>query len=375
MNEIKQVIILAAGRSRRMEHLSKNEPKCMFKYNDERIIERLVRQIKENGVKKIVITIGYKANLLRKIFENDDCVELVENKLYEEDINIYSMKLALEKIDGPCVIFEADTIMEDSLVKYVLGSDFENKSVWFTKGKFRNPQYGGILKSDKYGKITDIRIIPTYQEKYSGYSKLSGLMRVSANEIDLFKQLINKYSQSTIKQYFLTPWIENLKLLPCEEADISHFVFFTFNKPDEYYQMINNKIDNLKKCPEYEFVDVEKLKEIEDHDEKRAEELKDKIITEDVWTYPLIVEKKYFCVLDGHHRLQVAKKLKLKRVPAILVDYNDIDVWSLRKEYKINQNAVYKKVINNNEIYPYKTVKHKYPFKVSNIRVSLEELK
>lgn len=375
MNEIKQVIILAAGRSRRMEHLSKNEPKCMFKYNDERIIERLVRQIKENGVKKIVITIGYKANLLRKIFENDDCVELVENKLYEEDINIYSMKLALEKIDGPCVIFEADTIMEDSLVKYVLGSDFENKSVWFTKGKFRNPQYGGILKSDKYGKITDIRIIPTYQEKYSGYSKLSGLMRVSANEIDLFKLLINKYSQSTIKQYFLTPWIENLKLLPCEEADISHFVFFTFNKPDEYYQMINNKIDNLKKCPEYEFVDVEKLKEIEDHDEKRAEELKNKIITEDVWTYPLIVEKKYFCVLDGHHRLQVAKKLKLKRVPAILVDYNDIDVWSLRKEYKINQNAVYKKVINNNEIYPYKTVKHKYPFKVSNIRVSLEELK
>ena len=117
MNEINQVIILAAGRSRRMEHLSKRVPKCLLKYNDEIILSRLVRQIKSLGVKKIVITIGYRADIMKKLFENDENIILVENKLYEEDVNIQSMNLALSKIDGPCAIFEADTIMEDDLVK------------------------------------------------------------------------------------------------------------------------------------------------------------------------------------------------------------------------------------------------------------------
>ncbi len=154
MNEIKEVILLAAGRSRRMEHLSNKEPKCLLYYENERILSRLVRQLKENGIKKIVITIGYKANVIREIFKDDASVVLVENKMYEEDVNIYSMKLALTQIDGSCAIFEADTIMEDALVKYVVGSDFEGKSVWFTRGKFKNTQYGAIAHSDKYGNIS-----------------------------------------------------------------------------------------------------------------------------------------------------------------------------------------------------------------------------
>lgn len=375
MNEIDQVIILAAGRSRRMESLSANQPKCMFDYNGEPVIARLVRQIKANGIKKIVITVGYKANLIKKLFENDNNVVIVENKMYDEDVNIYSMKLALSKIDGPCVIFEADTIMEDDLVKYVLGSDFENKSVWFTKGKFVSPQYGGILKSDKYGKITDINIIPVYQDKYKNYSKLSGLMRISKNEINLFKDLVNRYAESTIKQYYLIPWIENLKQLPCEEADISHFVFFTFNKPEEYYQVLNKQIDLKQDSPDYDLVDVAKLKPIEDYDNSRANELLEKIEKEQIWTVPLIIEEKNYMILDGHHRYQVAKKLGLKKVPAIIVKYEDVNVWSLRKEYKVSPKLVAKKVIDEKSIFPYKTVKHKYNFTVPNIKIALKDLK
>ncbi len=364
MNEIEQVIILAAGRSRRMEHLSKSKPKCLLEYNEEIILCRLIRQIKSYGIKKIVVTIGYRADLMKQLFKNDEDVILVENKLYEEDVNIQSMNLALSKIDGPCVIFEADTLMEDDLVKYVLGSDFEGKSVWFTKGKFVNPQYGGILKSDKYGNVTDIKIIPTYQSNYEDYSKLSGLMRIGKNEIETFKQLVSKYAKSTIKQYYLVPWIENLELLKCEEADISQFEFFTFNKPEEYYQVINRKIGVLQDTPPVEYIDIEKLKPIENFDINRVNELEEKIKKDKYWTVPLIVENKYNMILDGHHRFEVAKRLKLKRVPAIIVDYNDIMVWSLRKEIKVSQSIVKRKVINQKSIYPYKTVKHKYNFNI-----------
>ena len=72
LNEIREAVILAAGRSRRMEHLSRKLPKCLLPYRGERILQRLVRQIKACGVEKIVITIGYKADAMREIFGDDE---------------------------------------------------------------------------------------------------------------------------------------------------------------------------------------------------------------------------------------------------------------------------------------------------------------
>jgi bifunctional N-acetylglucosamine-1-phosphate-uridyltransferase/glucosamine-1-phosphate-acetyltransferase GlmU-like protein len=95
--------------------------------------------------------------------------------------------------------------MEDALVKYVVGSDFENKSVWFTRGKFKSTQYGAIINSNKYGDVTDLKIVASFQEKYKNYTKVTGLMRVSRNELHLFKSLVNTYSKNTIKEYYLTP--------------------------------------------------------------------------------------------------------------------------------------------------------------------------
>lgn len=373
LNEICEAVILAAGRSRRMEHLSRKLPKCLLPYKGERILQRLVRQIKACGVKKIVITIGYRADVMREIFADDPQVLLVENKQYEEDVNIYSMSLALQNISGPCAIFEADTIMEDSLVQYVLGADFEGKSVWFTRGKFNETQYGGILHSDKFGNVNDVKIVPGWQQKYKRYEKLSGLMRVGPAEVELFTALINKYARTTLKQYYLNAWIENIKLLPSIGADISAFRFFTFNKPDEYYQVQNAEVDAWIDAPELKNLSVDVLRHIECFDEDRARALQKKIIQEGVWTRPLIVEKKHNLVLDGQHRLVCAKALGLAVVPCLLVDYEDVAVWSLRKEYRVSARAVLRKV-NNGEIYPYKTVKHKYNFLVPELNISLAEL-
>ena len=375
LNEIKEVIILAAGRSRRMEQLSRREPKCLLPYKGERVLERLVRQIKENGAERIYITTGYCANKISDIFKDDQTVETIENKYYEEDVNILSMSLAVSRVNGPVAIFEADTIMEDALVKYVMGSDFEGKSVWFTRGQFNPSQYGGILKSDKYGKIKDIRIVSAYNDRFKGYSKLSGIMRVGGNEIELFKALVNKYARTTIKQYFLNAWIENIRLLNGYEADISHFRFFTFNKPEEYYQVQNTDIDTKQSDVKVELVDVSSLHGIEEHDPARADILQEKILEEGHWTVPVIITSYGHMVLDGQHRLEVANRLRLSRIPAIVVDYNDVDVWSLRKEIPVNQKKVERKVLIEKVIYPYKTVKHKFNFDIPIIDYSLPDLR
>ncbi|MCR4636250.1 MAG: NTP transferase domain-containing protein [Butyrivibrio sp.] len=376
LNEIKQVVILAAGRSRRMEELSNNEPKCLLPYKGERVIERLVRQLRQNNIHNIVITTGYRADLMSKLFKDDQDVCLVENKLYEEDVNIYSLHLAMNKIDGPCVIFEADTILEDDLVKYVVGSDFEGKSVWFTRGRFMESQYGGILHSDEKGNINDIKIVSAFHSAYKDYMKLTGVMRVGANELNLFKTLLGKYAKTTLKQYFLNAWIENLPMLPCIEADISMFDFFTFNKPDEYYQIQGKEIGYKCEAPKVELIPTDSLKHIEAFDEERVNKLQSEIETCGIWKMPLIVEKNWNLVLDGQHRLEVAKNMNLKKVPAILVDYLDVKIWSLRKEIPVSVETVRKRVIQDNDIFPFKTVKHKFQFWVPNdLEIKLEELR
>ena len=375
LNEVKQVVILAAGRSRRMEQLSRKEPKCLLPYKGERVLERLVRQIKANGVEHIYITTGYRADKIGELFKDDPIVTTIENKYYEEDVNILSMSLAISHVDGPVAIFEADTIMEDALVKYVLGSDFEGKSVWFTRGAFNESQYGGILKSDKYGQVTDIRIVSAYNEKYKSYSKLTGIMRVSGNEIELFRALVNKYAKTTVKQYFLNAWIENLRLLPCYEASIKQFNFFTFNKPEEYYQVQSTDVDEQQIVGNVQMVDVQQLHSIEEFDPERVECLQKEILAEGLWTVPVIIAKGTNLVLDGQHRTEVAKRLGLRHIPAILVDYDDLTVWSLRKEIKVSQRLVEKKVLKDKTIYPYKTVKHKFNFDIPDIEIPVEKLR
>ena len=54
-------IILAAGMGKRMGNLTKNKPKCFLEINGVPLIERLIKQLRNFGVKDISIVTGYKS--------------------------------------------------------------------------------------------------------------------------------------------------------------------------------------------------------------------------------------------------------------------------------------------------------------------------
>jgi L-serine kinase (ADP) len=377
MQEIKTVIVLAAGSSRRMGELTKNAPKSLLQYRDQSILKRLMQQLKKSNVEKVILVIGYLKDKIKAELQNIEGIEIqfVENDLYDQDVNIYSMKLALDAVNESVVIFEADTVMEDALVTYVTGSDFEGKSVWFTNGRFNSTQYGGILNSDKFGNITNIKIVPEYKDEYSNYSKLTGLMRIHAKEIPKFKELVNDYLKKTMKQYYLVPWIENLQQLPCIEGNVEHYLFKTFNTAGEYTVVTNTNLDfNNPKEEEIKMIHPKTLKHIEKFDGDRVQQLKEKITREKVWTKPLYVEKNHNLVLDGQHRLQVALSLGLTQVPVQAFNYDEVKVWTLRKEEEVSVPRVIERA-NAGNIYPYKTVKHKFPNVIGDCAIPLDKLK
>ena len=123
-----------------------------------------------------------------------------------------------------------------------------------------------------------------------------------------------------------------------------------------------------------ELVPVGQLKHIEGFSPKRVEWLLNKIVTENIWVKPLALERKHKLVLDGQHRMEVARRLKLRAVPAILYDYADVEIWSLRKTYEFDWKLVVEKALAG-DIYPYKTVKHKFPLPLPKCSFALSELK
>ena len=64
--------------------------------------------------------------------------------------------------------------------------------------------------------------------------------------------------------------------------------------------------------------------------------------------------------MDGQHRMEVAKEIGLSVVPCLVYSYEEVEVWSLRKNYEVNAELIIERVLNNN-IYPYKTAKHAFP--------------
>ena len=129
------------------------------------------------------------------------------------------------------------------------------------------------------------------------------------------------------------------------------------------------------KCKKVTLLDISSISPIEGHSKKRVAWLSEKIINEGIWTMPLRVEKTKNLLMDGHHRFEVAKALKLKFVPAEIYDYDEVKVYSLRASRLVTPAEIFK---NHKEgiIYPYKTAKHIFELGDANFKgVSLDDLR
>ncbi len=66
-----QAIILAAGMGKRLGELTKDNTKCMVKVNGVCLIDRLLSQLSELGLKRIILVIGYKVRSCANTLETN----------------------------------------------------------------------------------------------------------------------------------------------------------------------------------------------------------------------------------------------------------------------------------------------------------------
>ena len=119
-----QAIILAAGMGKRLKKLTKNNTNCMVRVNGTTLIERMLEQLDDLGLERIVLVVGYKGKVLREFvaaLSVQTPIEFVENPIYDQTNNIYSLYLARKFLrQSDTLLLESDLIFFFFLLREML---------------------------------------------------------------------------------------------------------------------------------------------------------------------------------------------------------------------------------------------------------------
>ena len=122
-NRVTTALLLAAGSGNRLQPLTDSIPKCLIEINGRPILERLIDNLCDNGLKRLVIVVGYMHHCIRRFvneYAGDLTIEFITNPLYQTTNNIYSLWLARNKIQELFLLVESDLVFESSQLEGLL---------------------------------------------------------------------------------------------------------------------------------------------------------------------------------------------------------------------------------------------------------------
>ena len=136
-NKPQNAVILAAGFGMRMVPINMTVPKAFLEVKGERLIERIIKQLWEVGIKDITIVVGFMKDAFEYLIDEYG-VKLVYNREYASKNNIASLNLVLDRV--------ANT--------YIIPSD-----IWCDRNPFhQNELYSWYMVSDMVDDNSEVRV-------------------------------------------------------------------------------------------------------------------------------------------------------------------------------------------------------------------------
>lgn len=125
------VIILAAGQSKRLKKFTENKPKCLIEVMGKTILERQLKAIDDTDASRCIIIAGFRSEkIVEFVRENQKKfkfnIEVVDNPLFETTDNAYSLTLGLDRTNGPIMILDGDIVFESGLLKELYYNNYDN---------------------------------------------------------------------------------------------------------------------------------------------------------------------------------------------------------------------------------------------------------
>ena len=177
-----QAIILAAGMGRRLGKYTRDNTKCMLPVNGVRLIDRMLEQLCQLNLSRLVLVVGYKGKELKDYigdrYEDRLHIEYAENPVYDKTNNIYSLALVKDKmVEDDTLLIESDLILDESLFQMILDDPYPNLAL---VAKYETWMDGTMVRIDKDNNI--VNFVPKKAFKYS--------------EVDSYYKTVNVYKFS-----------------------------------------------------------------------------------------------------------------------------------------------------------------------------------
>lgn len=148
-NSDHHVIILAAGRSLRLERLTRDRPKSLLLVEGKPILGHCLSILARRGFRRLTLVVGYRRDMFIQYFgeryEGID-IEYVINEDYavtERGFSLYRAKSSWSNTRNPVVFMDADNFFDPAMLDRVMDSGFED--VMLVDGTLETPDHGEEL--------------------------------------------------------------------------------------------------------------------------------------------------------------------------------------------------------------------------------------
>ncbi len=145
-----EAIVLAGGLGTRLQSVVSNIPKPMALIGEKPFLEYILRYLKNNGVKRVILSVGYKWEIIEKYFGNNfDGIELVYSVENEPLGTGGAIKKAISKvISDEVYIINGDTFFNVELNSLSL---VDSSKLMLSLKEMKNFDRYGSVEIDKNG--------------------------------------------------------------------------------------------------------------------------------------------------------------------------------------------------------------------------------
>jgi dTDP-glucose pyrophosphorylase len=205
--KIEKAVLLAAGRGTRMRELTADLPKPMIHVRGKPVLQHIVEGLREAGIGKFLIVVGYRADVVRNFFGDGSRfkIEIEYTTQEKQDGTGRVIELAREFVaDSPFVLGYGDILVDLANYQRVvdLGDDVE-AIVSVTRGE--DVSKGGAVFLNERMEVVDLREKPKPGEPTSPWYN-AGLYAFRPSIFEFTAKL----RQSPRGEYELTDAIRDL---------------------------------------------------------------------------------------------------------------------------------------------------------------------
>ncbi len=191
---IESAVILAAGRGTRLQPFTFDIPKGFMPVGNERLIERSVRLLKENGIKNIIIGTGHLHEHYVK-FAKENGLKTFLSPEFATTGSFHTLIFGSELIDGDFLLLESDLLYHSDAIKGLLNS--ENKDVILTSGFTQSNDE--VYVEVEEGRLKNLS--KKKEELKSVDAELVGIWKISLDLLNKLKAFHSSVEDARNKDY------------------------------------------------------------------------------------------------------------------------------------------------------------------------------